>query len=438
MKASKIFDEMVDELHHCFEKLPDYRTGANTQYEIKDAALSAFGIFFTQSASFLAYQRMLEERKGRSNVGSLFGVEHIPSDNQIRNLLDPLEPELLYEVFEQGLKAVEASGQLEKFRSYEGQVLISCDGTQIVSSSKVHCANCSQRALSNEEIQYAHSGILPVVVKAGESRVLVLEPEFISPQDGHEKQDCERAAIKRWVKRNAGSLARGQYTLLGDDLYACQPICKLFLEAGFNFILVCKPDSHVALYEQVDFLTKMGQVEQVRLRHWNGRYGEIYEYRFANGLPLRRGEDALAVNWCEITVTREDSGRKLYHNTFITYHELTPGNVVPIVRDGRARWKSENETNNVLKTKGYHLEHNFGHGDQFLANFLVTLNLLAFLFHTLLDLLDERYHLLRKHLVARREFFNDLRALLRYMTFDNWNHLMHFMLEGLELIPDTG
>lgn len=136
MKASKIFDEMVDGLHHSFEKLPDYRTGANTQYEIKDAALSAFGIFFTQSASFLAYQRMLEERKGRSNVGSPFGVERIPSDNQIRNLLDPLEPELLYEAFQQGLKAVEASGQLENFRSYDGQVLISCDGTQIVSSPR--------------------------------------------------------------------------------------------------------------------------------------------------------------------------------------------------------------------------------------------------------------------------------------------------------------
>lgn len=437
MKPSKIFDELVNRLQNCFEKLPDYRTGENTQYEIKDAALSAFGIFFTQSTSFLGYQRMLEERKGRSNVESLFGVERIPSDNQIRNLLDPVEPELLYGVFEQGQKAMIASGQLEAFQSYGGQVLISCDGTQTFSSTKLHCANCSRRELSNGETSYSHSAILPVVVKAGESRVLALEPEFISPQDGHEKQDCERAAIKRWVKRNAEHLTRGQYTLLGDDLYACQPICELFLEAGFNFILVCKPDSHVALYEQVDFLERSGLVEQVRLRHWNGRYGEIHEYRFANGLPLRRGEDALAVNWCEVTITREDNGKKLYHNAFITYHQLTKANVVPIVRDGRARWKSENETNNVLKTKGYHLAHNFGHGDQFLANFLVTLNLLAFLFHTLLDLLDEQYHLLRQHLVARQAFFNDLRALLRYLQFDNWNHLMQFMLEGLELVPDT-
>jgi hypothetical protein len=437
MKASKIFDELVEELHRCFEKLPDHRTGENTQYEIKDAALSAFGIFFTQSRSFLAYQRMMEERKGKSNVSSLFGAERIPSDNQVRNLLDPQEPELLYGVFERGLKAVEESGQLEDFRSIDGQVLISCDGTQTISSQKIACPNCLQQKLANEEILFAHYAILPVVVKAGESRVLALEPEFITPQDGHEKQDSERAAIKRWVKRNAERFARHQYTLLGDDLYACQPICELFLESGFNFILVCKPDSHVALYEYVEFLAKNGLVEQLQKRHWNGRYAEIHHYRFVNEVRLRRREDALQINWCEITITREDNGRRLYKNTFITNHPLTRENVVFIVRDGRARWKSENETNNVLKTKGYHLEHNFGHGDQFLANFLLTLNLLAFLFHTLLELLDEQYRMLRKHLVVRRDFFNDLRALLRYMLFDNWNHLMHFMLVGLELIPDT-
>jgi hypothetical protein len=437
MKASKVFDQLVAELERSLGRLPDYRSGENTQYEIRDAGMSAFGIFFTQSKSFLAYQRMIEERKGKSNVQSLFRAERIPSDNQIRNLLDPQEPEHLYGVFSKGWKVLEASGQLDDFRSHGGQVLISCDGTQTVSSQKIHCPNCSRRELSNGEIHYAHYAILPVVVKAGESRVVALEPEFISPQDGHEKQDCERAAIKRWVKRNAERFAEHKYTLLGDDLYACQPICELFLKAGFNFILVCKPDSHVALYEQVDFLAKNGVVEQLTERQWNGRYAEIHHYRFVNGVPLRRGEDALQVNWCEITITREDTGRRLYQNTFISNHKLTPGNVVPLVRDGRARWKSENETNNVLKTKGYHLEHNFGHGEQFLANFMVTLNLLAFLFHTLLDWLDEQYHRLRQHLVTRQDFFNDLRALLRYMLFESWNHLMRFMLVGLELIPDT-
>ena len=437
MKASKAFDELIHSIGQSFERLPDHRTGENTRYKIKDAAVSAFGIFFTQSRSFLSYQRMIEKSKGKSNVQSLFGAEHIASDAQIRNLLDTQKPEMLYEVFRKGHELLIDSGQKGAFGSYGGQYLISCDGTGTISSQQIHCEHCSQRELVNGELLYFHYAILPVIVKAGESRVLVQEPEFISPQDGHEKQDCEREAIKRWVKRNAKHYEGNKYTILGDDLYACQPICKLFLENDFNFILVCKEDSHVALYEQVEFLASNAGVEQVRKRQWNGRYATIEQYRFVNGAPLRRGEAALSVNWCEITITREDTGKRLYRNAFVTNHTLKSSNVVAIVRDGRARWKSENETNNVLKTKGYHLEHNFGHGQQYLANFMLTLNLLAFLFHTLLDLLDEQYRAVRQELGARQDFFNDLRALLRYMLFDNWKHLMHFMLVGLELIPDT-
>ncbi len=98
MKGSQIFDELVDEMRQVLERLPDHRTGENTSYEIKDAAVSAFGIFFAQSSSFLAHRRLMEKAKGRSNVQRLFGTERIPSDGQVRNLLDPQEPELLYGV----------------------------------------------------------------------------------------------------------------------------------------------------------------------------------------------------------------------------------------------------------------------------------------------------------------------------------------------------
>lgn len=437
MKGKWVFDTIVEELHSCFEVLPDYRTGENIQYEIKDAALGAFSVFFAQEASFLSYQRKMVEGKGRSNLQNLFRTERVPSDNQVRNLLDPLEPGMLAQVFAGSLQELEAVGTLDEFRNEEGHLLVSCDGTQTVSSQKVHCEQCSTRELANDETHYFHAAILPVVVKAGESRVIALEPEFITPQDGHEKQDCERAAIKRWVKRNGDALAKRNCILLGDDLYACQPVCELFLEAGFDFILVCKEDSHEMLSQQVAFLSKNGLVQEFSTRTWGGRFYRLSQYRFVNQVPLRGGEEALAVNWCEITITREDTGRRLYKNSFVTNLELRADNVALIVQDGRARWKSENETNNVLKTKGYHLEHNFGHGKEHLANFLVTLNLLAFLFHTVLDLLDEQYSTLRKHIVTRIDFFNDLRALLRYMLFDDWNHLLRFMLIQLEIIPDT-
>ena len=134
------------------------------------------------------------------------------------------------------------------------------------------------------------------------------------------------------------------------------------------------------------------------------------------------------------------TGEQLYHNSFITNHRLSAANIAAVAQAGPGRWKIGNENNNVLKTKGYHLEHNWGHGQQYLSAFLLSLNLLAFLFHTVLEWSDERYALLRHVLARRQTFFEDIRALTRYMVFDSWDHLMDFMIRGLDLQPpiDTG
>ena len=100
---------------------------------------------------------------------------------------------------------------------------------------------------------------------------------------------------------------------------------------------------------------------------------------------------------------------------------------------GRARWKVENENNNVLKTKGYHIEHNFGHGKQYLSAVRRSLTLWAFLCHTVWAWSEDQYALLRQVLARRQSFFNDIQALMRYMVFDDWHHLMDFMIRGLEL-----
>jgi len=289
--------------------------------------------------------------------------------------------------------------------------------------------------MHGNETTYFHTVITPVIAVPGNSRVISLEPEFIVPQDGHEKQDCERAAAKRWLEQHGSQYAALKATLLGDDLYCNQPFCEQVLEQKFNFIFVCKPDSHPELYQTVAFLAANGQVEQFSERLWKGKYAEIRTYRFVNAVPLRAGADALPVNWCELSIQRETTGKITYRNAWATHHEISRTTVKAIVQAGRTRWKVENENNNVLKTKGYHFEHNFGHGSQHLAAFLLTLNLLAFLFHTVLDLSDAKYKLLRETLRVRKTFFDDLRALTRYMYFESWEHLMDFMIAKLKLTP---
>jgi len=94
------FDVLKGILHRQLASLPDPRhKGPNTQYAIQDAALGAFGIFFTHSPSFLEYQRRLQHTKGRHNAQTLLGVAQIPCDHQVRTLLDPIAPRHLDAVF---------------------------------------------------------------------------------------------------------------------------------------------------------------------------------------------------------------------------------------------------------------------------------------------------------------------------------------------------
>jgi hypothetical protein len=84
-------------------------------------------------------------------------------------------------------------------------------------------------------VQYFHSFLGASVVAPGHTQVLPLPAEFIRPQDGAEKQDCERAAAKRWLARHGVGIARFRPAYLGDDLYACQPIVQAIRESGGGF-----------------------------------------------------------------------------------------------------------------------------------------------------------------------------------------------------------
>src|SRR6266705_5106952 len=231
------FDALKDILHRRIAPLPDHRhKGPNTRYAIQEAALGAFGIFFTQSPSFLEYQRRLQHTKGHNNAHTLLDVEQIPCDNQVRTLLDPIAPSHLDAVFLEVFEGLEQHRMLAHFRGLGDQLFVALDGTNYFSSPVIHCHNCRTRRLSNGQTLYYHAAITPVIVCPGHAQVIALPPEYIMPQDGHIKQDCERAAGKRWLAKHAKQVAPHGVTLLGDDLYSNQPFCKLVLQHEYNFI----------------------------------------------------------------------------------------------------------------------------------------------------------------------------------------------------------
>jgi hypothetical protein len=306
------FDDLQAILHQRIEHVPDHRKPSpNTRYTIQDAVLGAFGIFFTQSPSFLEYQRRLQHTKGRHNAQTLFGVEQIPCDNQVRTLLDPLAPSHLDPVFVEIVKGLEQHHMLDHFRVLGDQLLVARDGTTYFSSKTIHGPNCLTRQLSNGQTLYSHPAITPVIVCPGRPEVMALPPEYIMPQDGKVKQDCEQEAGKRWISTHAKAMTPHPVTILGDDLYSTQPFCALALQQGFHFILTCKPDSHATLAERLAFWQANDGMAQFEHRRWHGRFTEVLLYRYINDVFLRSGDDALSTNWFESTVVRGKTGEQL-------------------------------------------------------------------------------------------------------------------------------
>ncbi len=195
----RVLENLIADLRSCCASFPDKRRGSNRQYLMADIGLSAFSVFFMQSPSFLAHQKALEGRRGRSNCQSLFAMEKIPTDNHIRAMLDGVAPEALFGVFAGALGALEAGGGLADFRCLAGRVLIALDGTEYHRSQKISCAKCSRRQRQDGAMEYYHQMVSAVLVAPGHNHALPLAPEFISPQDGADKQRIARAG-----RRGAG------------------------------------------------------------------------------------------------------------------------------------------------------------------------------------------------------------------------------------------
>ena len=432
MTGKNAFKSFLEYLKNASTKLVDIRTGSNSRYTISEIMLSAYSCFHMQSQSFLSHQNLMEKTKGENNARSLFGIDKIPTDNHIRTHLDEQTPESLDDVYINILKWLDRNKKLDAFKGINDNLLVAMDGTEFFSSDNLGCDNCSTKKHKDGSVRNFHSAITPAIVAVKNSNVIPLPAEFITPQDGHDKQDCENAAGKRWLERHKETLSDYKITILGDDLYSRQPLCESVLEAGFNYLFVCKYTSHKYLKEWIDNCDSKKDLSEFTEKLWTGKKAKTHIYRFRNNVPLHGGKNSIEVNWVELII-KNDVGKATQRFSFITNHTVTRDNVKAFIESGRCRWKIENENNNTLKTKGYNIEHNFGHGTKNLANFLLSLNILSFLCHTMMDLCDKRYKLIRKSLPTRRKFFADIEALTTYMYFDDWNKLMIFMIKGLEL-----
>lgn len=429
-----LFAKCLDAVKEVAEEFPDTRKGENCTLTIPDVVMSAFAVFFFQSPSWLASQRAMQDDTGKNNAQTIFGIGRIGSDNRIRGLLDFASPDLLHAAYWELLAILEDSDALKRFQVLGDHTLVALDGTDFYSSEKISCPNCLVTRHKDGRTVFSHKAVTPTIVSPNVRQAVPLRPEFVAPQDGAIKQDCEINASKRWIESTTDWLREKKAILLGDDLYAHVPFCRKVLLHSLHFIFTCLRESHQATYEWLDLLEPCDfQTVSETRRDPDGRK-RTWTVRFAKGVPMTGEEGTLKANWMELTVT-DSKGKQTYYNSWVTDLDVNAENAIELAVCGRSRWVIENGNNNVLKTKGYHLDHNFGHGKKHLANLLASFNILAFLMHTVLELAGPYQVMIRERLGSRRDYFLHLQVLSVYLQFQSWEHLEDFILKAHELGP---
>ena len=429
---------LIESLRAVFNQIKDPRNGANKQYRFDDIAMSAFSAFFMQSPSFLDHQRVFSKSQGKSACSSLFGVTRLPTDNHIRKQLDRIDCAELYEGFDLALEILVEKQALKPYQVLGGYTLVALDGSEFHNSRKVHCKQCQRRVKNkgkeDQYTEYYHSVLAAVLVGPGHPYAVPLRPEFISPQDGDKKQDCETKAAYRWLDKNASRYADLKPLYLGDDLYAKQPMCERILAAGAEFVLRVKTDDHKTLFSYLDGIEWPSKTV-IERTPGRTKPNKRYHYRWTHcKLPLTAYKEPLEVYYVDLNISTVGSQKKGNTFRFITSLKPTEDNVVELVACGRTRWKVENEAFNLLKNQGYNVEHNFGHGADGLSNSLLTLNLIAFAFHGACDQICALWKKARDKCSRRMRFFQTLDLLTEYMHFKNWQELLT-MIAGSSLQP---
>jgi hypothetical protein len=422
MAANKLLsaDRLYALVRANFEQVTDQRA-ENAKISMSDALMSGFAMFSLKDPSLLAFD---ERRTTDSNLGSIYGVEEVPGDTQMRTILDDVAPVEISPAFRDVVRQLQRTKELDKFVFLGGSYLTSLDGTGYFSSKTIHCSSCMQKVNKKTgEVTYYHQLMGGVIIHPNLREVIPLMPEPILKQDGESKNDCERNAAKRFLAQLKQDYPDLTFTITEDALSPNAPHIRELEKHGFHYILGVKEGDHEYLFEQVALARQKGRTTEYERRSG----GIVHRFSFVNQMPLNKSNPDILVNFVEYW---EISEGKTQHFCWVTDFTITKLNVFTIMRGGRARWKVENETFNTLKNQGYHFEHNFGHGKKNLSVVFVALMMLAFLVDQVQQLACELFQAVLEKKGSRKRLWEHMRALFKTIELKSMTQLFEAILYG--------
>jgi len=416
-----------------FEGLADLRSG-KVEIPLGDALMSAFAMFSLKDPSLLAFDERRDDPN--DNFRTVYGIDRVPCDSQMRAILDPIDPVVLRPLFQDVFRRLQRGKALEPFVYLDGHYLLSLDGTSYFSSSRIHCASCLEKHHRGGGVTYSHQVLGATLVHPDLKEVIPLVPEPIINEDGHTKNDCERNATRRWLKSFRRDHPHLPVIVLEDALSSNAPHLDDLREANAHYIIGVKPGDHAFLFRFLAAADEAGRTETLTLI--DQATGVLHHFRFHNGAPLNESHPDCLVNVLEYwevhparIVKKVRREGQVQYFSWITDFVLTPDNVDTLMRGGRARWKIENETFNTLKNQGYNLEHNYGHGEQNLSVVLMLIMMLAFLVDQTQQLCCPVFQAAWKKLGSKRHLWEMMRSRFEEFVFDSMAELLMSLVCGI-------
>jgi len=420
-------DKLFGAIRSDFEKIADLRQQGKVTIPLTDALMSGFAMFSLKAPSLLHFHEETKNEAVAHNLTTIYKINQLCSDTQMRTIVDPVAPEALRASFKTIFNQVEQDGGLKQFKFLGRYFLASMDGTGYFSSTNVSCPNCQTKInKTTGQISYSHAMLGIALVHPDRKEVIALAPEPIIKQDGTSKNDCERNAAKRLLEKLKTDHPDLPLIITEDALSPNAPHISELKRHDFRFILGVKEGDHKFLFSSVQEKKLAGETTKFEIE----KDGVIHRFHYINSVPLNESNQDLLVNFLEYW---EIKGTETKYFSWVTDIEISTTNVYWLMKGGRARWKIENETFNTLKNQGYKLEHNFGHGYKNLSVNFALLMMLAFLVDQVQEIGCQVFQAALEKKGRRIRLWNNIKAYFYTLFFDSWKMLLEAILYGIKI-----
>jgi hypothetical protein len=290
------------------------------------------------------------------NLERALGVdlEELPHYDTINDFLMELPPEELEKIRTYMIKELLKKRCFEDYRINGKYWGIIFDGTGLFKFDEKHCKHCLRRKYTNEETGetktiYMHH-VLEAKLVVGDM-VLSIGSEFIENEsEDVTKQDCELKAFYRLSEKIKHTYPRLPICILGDSIYAAEPVFKL-----------CDENKWMYLFRFKEGRIKSIANEYTKIKAIEGK-DEDEDVVWVNEISYNDRK----VNVFEGTVEDKKGVKRKY--LFITNMRVTERNAGTMLSIGRSRWKIENQGFNTQKNIRYHIEHANSHNYNAMKN----------------------------------------------------------------------